>query len=100
MDAELVTDTVLLADAMQRDPGTRCVGDVVVPAVQRIPTRHRTLLDAVGEAASLGFLEQRNELLLEHDQVLIHFEPDVAADESAYRVGTEERSGVEYAQHE
>ena len=86
MNAELVTDTMLLADSMKSDPGTRRVRDVVVPSVERVPPRHRALLDAVGEAACLGLLEQGDELLLEHDEVLIHLEPDVAADETAHCV--------------
>ena len=86
VDAELVADAVLLADAMQRDPRARRVRDVVVPAIEHVPARHRALLDAVGEAARLRFLEQRNEHLLEHHEVLVHLELDVAADEAAHRI--------------
>jgi hypothetical protein len=88
MDAELITDAMFLADAVQGDPWTGRVCDVVVPAVEYVPARHRALLDAVGEAAGLGLFEQGNENLLEHDEVLVHLEPDVAADEPAHCIGT------------
>src|SRR4249920_2450315 len=96
MNAELITDTMLLADSMQSDPGTRRVRDVVVPSVERVPPRHRALLDAVGEAACLGLLEQGYELLLEHDEVLVHLEPDVSADETAHCVGAQQRGSIEH----
>src|SRR5262245_64065239 len=46
MNPELITDAVLLADAMDRNPRPRGVGDVVVPIVTGDPSRHRALLDA------------------------------------------------------
>src|SRR5213593_3455598 len=46
VDAELIADAMLLTDPVQRDPGARSVGDVVVPVVARGPAGHRTLLDA------------------------------------------------------
>ncbi len=49
VDAELVADAVLLGDAVQRDPGARRVGDVVVPVVAGGPAGHRALLDAIGQ---------------------------------------------------
>ena len=100
VDAELVADAVLLADPVQRDPGARRVGDVVVPVVARRPAGHRALLDAVGQAARLGLLEQRHEPLLEVDQVLVHRALLVAADEAADRVDAEQRRRVEDPQHE
>ncbi len=100
MNAELIADAVPLADPMQRDPGTGRIRDVVVPAVEHVPARHRALLDAVRQAARLRFLEQRDEHLLEHDEVLIHFQLRIAADEAAHRVRAEQHRGIEHAQHE
>ena len=100
VDPELVADAVLLADAVQRDPGAGRVGDVVVPVVARRPAGHRALLDAVGETPLLGLLQQRDELLLEVDEVLVHAVLLVAADEAAHRVDAEQHRRVEHAQHE
>ena len=97
MDAELIADAVLLADAVQRDPGAGRVGDVVVPVVAGRPARHRALLDAVGQPALLRRLQQRDELLLEVDEVLVHAALLVAADEAADGVDAEQRRGVEHA---
>ena len=53
MDAELVADAVLLADPVQRDPGPRRVGDVVVEVVTRCPSGHRALLHPERQPARL-----------------------------------------------
>src|SRR5688572_3957916 len=100
MDAELATDAVLFADAMQGNPWARRVSDVVMPAIECVPPRHGALLDAVGEAARLGLLEQGYELLLEHHEVLVHLKPDVATHESADRISTQQSGGIEHSQHE
>ena len=100
MDAELVPHPVPLADAVQGDPGAGRVGDVVVPAVQRRPARHRALLHPVGEAARLGLAHERNELLLEHLEVGVHLKIGVASDEAADRVGLQQHGGIEHPQHE
>ena len=47
------------------------------------PAGHRALLDAEGEAALLRLLQQRDEVLLEVAEVLIHAVLLVAADEAA-----------------
>ena len=62
---------MLLANAMQRDPCAGRIADVVVKIVTGGPAGHRALLDAECEAAFLCGL-QRNEMLVEVDQVLIH----------------------------
>jgi hypothetical protein len=100
VNAELVAHAVPLADAVERNPRSRRVGDVVVPVVAGGPARHRTLLDAIGEPAILGGFQQRNEVLLEVDEVLVHAALLVAADESAHRVDAEQRRRVEDAQQE
>ena len=38
--------------------------------------------------------------LLEHDEVLVHLQLDVAADESAHRIGAQQGGGIEHSQHE
>ena len=100
VDAELIADAVLLADPVQRDPRAGRVGDVVVPVVARGPAGHRALLDAIRQPACLGLLEQRDELLLEIEEVLVHAVLLVAADEPAHGVDAEQRRRVERAQHE
>jgi hypothetical protein len=100
MDPELVADAVPFADAVERDPRARRVGDVVVPVVAGRPARHRALLDPVGEPAILRGLQQRHEVLLEVHQVLVHAALLVAADEPAHRIDAEERRRVEHAQQE
>ena len=100
VNAELIADAVLLADPVQRDPGARRVGDVVVPVVAGRPPGHRALLDAVGQPACLRRLEQRHELRFEIEQVLVHAALLVAADEAADGIDAEQRRGVEHAQHE
>ena len=95
VDAELVADTVLLADAMQRDPRARRVGDVVVPVVAGRPSRHRALLDAIGESALLDRFQDRNEVILEVHEVLVHAVLLIAADEAADGVHAQEHRGVE-----
>ena len=67
VDAELIADAVPLADAVERNPGSRRVGDVVEEAVRGGPARHRTLLDAILESARLRLLQQWNEGRLEVD---------------------------------
>ena len=100
VDAELVPDAVPLTDAVERDPGTRGIGDVVVPRVADGPSRHRTLLDAVGESPCLRFLEQRHEHFLEHHEVRVETQGGIAADEAGDRIRPEEDRGVEHAPHE
>src|SRR5581483_926233 len=51
MDAKLISDTMSLADAMQCDPGSGGVGQVVVPGIAGRPPRHRALLDPIHQAA-------------------------------------------------
>src|SRR5437764_2608295 len=82
VDAELVPDAVPLTDAVERDPGAGGIGDVVVPRVADGPSRHRTLLDAVGESPCLRFLEQRHEHFLEHHEVRVETQAGIAADEA------------------
>ena len=76
------------------------VGDLVVPVVLRGPARHRALLDAVGELALLRVLQQRDELALEVDQVLVHRVLLVAPHEPAHRVHPEQHRRVHRALHE
>jgi hypothetical protein len=71
-----------------------------VPVVARRPPGHRALLDAIGQPAILGRLQQRDEVLFEVEEVLIHAVLLVAADEAAHRVDAEQGRGVEHAQHE
>ena len=97
---KLIADAVLLADPVQRDPRAGRIGDVVVPDVAGRPAWHRALLDPVGQPALLGRLQQRDEPLLEVDQVLVHGVLRVAADEAADRVDAEQHRGIERAQHE
>src|SRR5262245_44203462 len=73
VNAELVPDPVPLADAVQGNPGARCVGNVVVPAVADIPAGHGTLLDAKGEAARLRFLEDRKSTRLNSSHLGISY---------------------------
>src|ERR1700723_3848000 len=100
VDAELIPHLVAFADFMQGDPRTRCVGNVVVPAVGDLPARHRALLDTIGQPPGLGLLEQGDELGLEHLQVGIHFQLRIAPDESADGIRTEQYRGIEYPHHE
>ena len=100
VNAELIADAVLLADAMQRDPGARRVGDVVVPVVAGRPPRHRALLDAIGESALLDRLQDRDEVILEVHEVLVHAVLLIAADEAADGVHAQEHRGVEDLHHE
>src|SRR4029077_7974208 len=74
------------------------IADVVVPVVTGRPTGHRTLFQSVGESAVLCGLQQRNELFLEVTEILIHAVLLVAADESTYRVHTEQDCSVEELQ--
>ena len=100
MDAEVVAHAVLLADAVQGDPGPRRVRDVVVPVVLRGPARHGALLDPVGEPALLRVLQEGNEGPLEVEKVLVHRVLLVAADEAAHGVRPEEHGGVHDPPHE
>ena len=100
VDAEVVAEPVLLADAVQSDPGPGRVGDVVVEVVARRPSRHRALLDPIRQPALLGGFEQRNEVLFEIDQILVHAVLLIAADESADRIDAQHRRGIEHAKHE
>ena len=59
------------------------------------PAGHRALLDAVFEPARLRLLEQRDEDLLEKQEVLIHRQLLVAADEPADGLEPEQGGGVE-----
>ena len=71
------------------------------PAIRK--KKHDFMLrvfDTESQAALLGFLEQRHELLFEVDQVLVHAVLLVAADEAANRVDTEQHRRIERAQHE
>src|SRR5215204_5039780 len=95
VDAELIGDAVLLADTVQRDPRAWRVGDVVVPVVADGPARHRTLLNAIGESALLHRLENRDEMLLEVDQVLVHAALLIAPDEPADGVHAHPHRGIE-----
>ena len=98
---KLIADAVLLADAVQRDPGAGRVGDVVVPVVAGRPARHRALLDAIRQPALLRRLEQRDEAARSKSiRFSVHAVLLIAADESADRVDAEQRRGVEHAQHE
>ena len=92
VDAELIADAVPLADAVQRDPGARRVGDVVVPVVAGRPAGHRTLLDAIDEPARLRVLQQRDEYRFEIDEVLVHAALLVAADEAADCIDAKQRA--------
>ena len=100
VDAEHLADAVALADPVQRDPGPRRVREVVVEVVRRGPPRHRALLDPVLQPAVLGSLEQRDEALLELDQVLVHRLRLVTPDEAAHRRHAEQHSGVHHGDHE
>src|SRR5262245_52767775 len=86
MNSKLIPDAVLLANAMQRDPGAGRVSDVVMKIVVSGPAGHRALLDAECETPFLRRLQQRNEMLLEVDQVLIHAVPLVPSDKSTNRI--------------
>ena len=100
MDTKLIADPMAFADAMQRDPRSRCVGDVVEPTIRDLPAGHRTLFNPVGQAAGLGFVKQGDELRLEHLQVRVHFETGVAPDEPTYRIRAEQHRGIENPKHE
>ena len=100
VDAQLIADAVAFADAVQGDPRAGRVGDVVVKVVARRPAGHRALLNAVGQAARLRLLEQRDEVLFKVNQVLVHAQRLVATDEAAHGVNAQQRGGVEDAHHE
>jgi hypothetical protein len=68
--------------------------------VARRPAGHRALLDAVDEPPPLSLGEQRDEILLEVGEVLLHRELLVAPDEAADGVRAEPLCGVEDAEHE
>ena len=100
VDAELVPHAVALTDLVQGDPHRGGVADVVVEVVARRPAGHRALLDPVGEPAVLGRLQQRDEALLEVDQVLVHRLRLVAPDEANDRRDAQEHRGVHDPHHE
>src|SRR5439155_6590428 len=60
VDPEVVSDTGLLGDPVERDPGPRSVADVVVKVVAGGPARHRTLLDAIDQSAVARRPQQRD----------------------------------------
>src|SRR5215831_11305335 len=90
VNSKLIADPVLLANAMQRDPSARRVGDVVMKIVIRGPTWHRALLYAERETAFLGGFQQRNEMLFEVDQVLIHAVVLIPPHESTNRIHSQQ----------
>ena len=100
MDAELIGDAMFLADAVQRNPRARRVGDVVVPVVTGRPAGHRALFDAVGQPARLRLPEQRDEVLFELDEVFVHAALLIPSDEAAHGVHAKQRGGVEHAPDE
>ena len=72
VNPELIADAVLLADTMQRNPGSRRVGDVVVKIIARRPPWHRARLDSIDQASRLGLGQERHEVLFEVAEVLVH----------------------------
>src|SRR5262249_41128579 len=100
MNSKLIAHTVLLANAMKRDPGAGRVTDVVVEVVVRGPARHRALLNAERETAFLRCLQQRNEMLFEVDKVLIHAVLLIATYKSANGIHAQQRRGFENPHHE
>src|SRR5262245_22220201 len=100
MNAELVSDTMLFADAVQRYPRAGGVADVVMEVVAGRPSGHGTLFDAECEPTVFRFLQQRNEVSLEIVQVLVHAVLLVAADKAADGFRSEESCGIEDTQHE
>src|SRR5262249_12226722 len=100
VNSKLLADSVLLADAMKRDPCARSVSDVVVVIVRRRPARHRALLHAKREATLLGSLEHGNEVFFEVDEILIHAVLLIPADKPTDRIHTEQCSRIENTHHE
>src|SRR6187549_1202828 len=86
MDAELVADAMLLADAVERDPCPGCVANVVVEVVTGRPSGHGTLLDAESQTALFRLLQQWNEVFFEVTQVLIHAVFLITSHKPAYSV--------------
>src|SRR4029078_149733 len=72
VDAELVADAVGFGDLLQRDPHPWRIRDVVVEVVAGRPSGHGTLLHPILEVARLLLLQQRLELLLEMDAVVVN----------------------------
>ena len=100
MNAELVADSVLLADPVQGDPGAGRVADVVVEVVAGRPSGHRALLDAEGQPALFCLLQEWNEMLFEVAEVLVHAVLLIASDKSTDGVRAQKRGGIEDAHHE
>src|SRR5262249_3525887 len=85
---------------MKRNPGARCIGDIVMVVVARGPTRHRALLNAIHQTAVTRLAQQGNEALSEIQQVLVHAESLVPSTEPADRVYAQQRGSIEDPQHE
>ena len=72
MNTELIGHLMVFADAVQRNPGAGCVGNVVVKIVARRPAGHRARFHAVREPARFRLLQQRYEVFFEIAQVFVH----------------------------
>src|SRR5690242_3967796 len=81
VDAELSTDTVTLTDTVQGNPWPGRISDVVVPAVTRRPSWHGTLLNPIHQTTCFRLTQQGHELTLEHREVRVHSQVEVAPHE-------------------
>src|ERR1700730_9522683 len=95
VDTELVADAMLFTDSVQRNPCGRRVSDVVVPIVSDCPAGHRALFESVREIALFSSLQERNEVRLEVEKILVHAVLLITTNESADRVDSEQHRCVE-----
>src|SRR5262245_47236682 len=100
VNTKLIADAMLFTDAVQCDPGTGCIADVVMEIVARRPSGHGALFYAESEAAFFGLLQQGNELFLEVSEVLIHAVLLIATHKSANGLCAQQSRRVEDTQHE
>ena len=100
MNSEVVADSGFFTDAVQSDPSSGRVGDVVMKIVAGRPTGHRALFDAIDEAARFRFLQQRHEAFGKVQKILIHAEPLIAPYEATHRIYAQQLCGIKNAPHE
>src|SRR6267378_99532 len=83
VNTKLIADSRPIAEPVERNPGTGCIGDVVVKVIAGGPSGHRTLFHSESQSSFFCFLQQRNEMLFEVQQVLIHAECLIPTHEAA-----------------
>src|SRR6266550_1084376 len=99
VNAKLIPDPRPIADPVQRNPGAGSVGDVIVKFIAGGPSGHRTLFHSESQSSCFCFLQQRNEMLFEVQQVLVHAVRLIPAYETTDRIDTQQDCGIKDTKH-